>query len=262
MSWRTWFTCAWAPAHQPAQPAAPAHPPLACDECVTDPVRIRQLLNQIMDNQASVILMGRDLVPVLARALPADPASHRVNLRIASRGRAALAEVTAMTQLDGIDVFFSTRAHPTETGTCELDMPDELLYLNMRGHFRANGMASDETVLHTASGQTLNGQLVNVSEGGICVALSPLEANRLKRADHPLRAELTLNGQTLSLSALGVCHLTAAEGCTHVGLSFQLPEGAARQALRTVLNQRHIANFNSKKSYSRFSSKDSLLSSL
>lgn len=236
--------------------------PLMCDECITEPTRIRQLIQEVTRQRPSLTLIGRGKQPVLAHICTNVMAHDRVHVQSCEPGACFQDLVTVLTRLDGVSLAFSGRMHATAESTWALDLPDELLYLNLRAYFRATCTKGETITFTLATGQAITGCVTNLSEEGAGVSVSTLAARHLQAQPLGLKGRLELNALSMSLGEVSVRHTTALADAVQLGLSFQLPEGTERQRLRQLLNRRQVDDARKKQNYSTFADGRSLLSSL
>lgn len=231
----------WSERRATAAPAAVPLPVLRCDECVSEPRRIRQMLHDVVRERSRLTLVGRDLSPVHAHTRPDAIAHDRLKLRVCNPFERPANAVTALTRLSGIDLVFSGHLQATPAGDWAIDMPDELLYLNMRACFRALGRRGETVCLRGDSGREVSGKLTNLSEDGACFSLSAVDAQRLTRQAIGWQGELQLRDGDLPVGPVHLRHATPCDGAVRVGVSFLLAEGWQRQRLRQTLHRRQTS---------------------
>jgi hypothetical protein len=185
---------------------------------------------------------------------------HLISLTTCGHTDGFATEVTAHTRLKGIDLVFSSHLQATGTDEWTLDLPDELLYLNLRRFFRANGIEGGSVAFTSESGRAVTGSLINLSEQGACAALSPLDAQFIGNPNTRLQGRLVMKDLTLVLGTIQIHHATPAGDKVLVGLSFQLPEGANSQLLRQTLQRHQWIDAERKKNYFSASKTNSLQS--
>lgn len=246
-----------APAQRPLDAQAHA---LKCDECIVDPARIRQLLEELTRQQASLTLLARGQLPMIARISTDSINHHVISLTTSGHTDGFVSEVTAHTRLKGIDLVFSSHLQATGTDEWTLDLPDELLYLNLRRYFRANGIEGGTVAFTSESGRAVTGELTNLSEQGACVALSPFDAQFIGNPKTRWQGRLVMKDLTLVLGTIHIHHATPTGDKVLVGLSFRLSEGAESQLLRQTLQRHQWIDAERKKNYFSASKTNSLQS--
>jgi hypothetical protein len=213
---------------------------MTCDECITEPTRIRQLLKEVTRQRSPLTLIARSGQPVLAQMCTDVSLHDRVYLKSSETNACLQDVVTVLTQLDGVSLAFSGQIQAAAESRWTLDLPDELLYLNLRAYFRATCSKGETITLTLTNGQKVVGHVSNVSEEGACVSVSQSAARCLQAPPGELSAELMLDEFSMSLGAVAVRHTLPQANTLRMGLSFQLPEGTERQRLRQILNRRQV----------------------
>lgn len=237
----------WSERATPPQALRMPPPPLRCDECISEPARIQQLMQAVAQQGATLALVSQGTQTVYAR-LSGDPAVHnRWTLEALRPGDSLHSPITAVTRLDGIDLAFSSPLKNGGTGPWELGAPDELLYLNMRRFFRTACATAETIAFHTESGLTIRGTLHNLSEQGACVTLSAYAAEHLCASVANVEGRLALTDLSLVLGDMGVRHADHQGDEVQLGVSFRLPEGANLQRLRQALHRRQVQELQAKK---------------
>ena len=235
------------------RPAVPnPHASLHCDEWVEEPGRIRELIHELAQQQPDFTLLGRGQLPLQARLDANGVSDKRLHLHALHRVDELCEPVTAMTRVNGIDLIFSSRVHTIGQGAWTLELPEDLIYLNMRRLFRAASISGESLTLDMGPKLRIKSALVNLSEAGACMAMSEPAAAQFCASVDPVAGQIDMPDLSIQVQTIAVRHVQHTPEGIQVGVSFQLPEGAECQRLRQALHRRQVEELQKKKSTCAF----------
>lgn len=220
---------------------------LHCDEWVEEPARIRELMAELTQQQADFTLVGRGQSPLQARLDAQALAGRFLNLHALGPADTLREPVTAVTQLNGIDLIFSSRVQSSGVGSWALEIPRDLIYLNMRRLFRAGCATGERLTLDIGPKLSIKAALENLSEAGACMVISPAAAAQVCASVGEIAGQLDLTDLSVRVSSIDVRHIDHAPEVVRMGVSFQLAEGTERQRLRQALHRRQVEELQKKK---------------
>lgn len=150
-----------------------------------------------------------------------------------------IGHITLRTQLEGVDVNFSValKNSGTENGIAyyELDFPESIRYRQRRSTYRVSVSSAIliQVNLITANGDSFDGELHDISAGGMCMRLPKKKGELLENNTDEMKCTILLPDKSQIKCLFKICHGRhhGPSNSFHIGGNFLLPEKTQRRAI-------------------------------
>lgn len=214
-------------------------------EDVTSPIRIASLLRPLLDKHAIITATLPDSNQFFNTALLAiDPDNDLLVLDELhpKEGHHLLSKaqhVTLRAQFEGVEINFSIKLKNIDSNNgvafYNLEFPKKIRYLQRRSAFRVSISAAKEIAVQitTPDNKTYNGELHDISAGGMCIRVPKKKASALAEYKQEIQCAIALLDKQQIRCTFHICHTSLHEpsGCLLVGGHFEHLDKIQRRAI-------------------------------